>query len=166
MHLTPEGKLKQATKEAEKLQKTAKEAEDNLSSLKSLESTYQEKSEQVNIATTEEDRQKAVQERNEAVLDAIKENGSLAEYVVTEVIDNEITITINEDALANAITNAADALNKAEINAGFADARVSLAQAKVSKEDFLQWYRSYNLDTWETDTKENSNDELYGKLID
>jgi len=48
------------------------------------------------LATTASDRRAAIEARNEAVLAAIESNGSLAKYVVTEVVDNEIQITVDE----------------------------------------------------------------------
>ena len=128
---SPEGKLKTAEKAAEKAKKQTEDAKKSLESLQSFEETYKNAQEKVENTTTAKDRQQAVEERNQAVLEAIKEDGTLAKYVVTEVVDNEIEITVNEEKLAEAIKNASDTLKEAEIKTDFANATVDLRQADV-----------------------------------
>ena len=131
LRLTPEGQLKKAKKEAEEFSKVADEKQKELDTLNSLQDTYAEKTAEIEKTTTAEDRVAAVKERNQAVLDAIEEDSTLAKYVVTEVVDNEIVITIDEDALANAINNATKEAREAEVASQFGNARVDLAQAAV-----------------------------------
>ena len=144
LNFTPEGKLKKATKQAEELKKQAEESQKELDSLNNLEDTYKEKTEQVTNATTVEDRAKAVEERNKAILDAIEEDKTLAQYVITERTEFGIELTINEEALSNAIEKISKEAQEAAIASQYGEASVDYAQAQVYKKQLERIYAQGN----------------------
>ena len=133
---SPEGKLAAATKEAEKLNKQADESKQKFDSLKSTQKTYSERTAEVENATTAEDKQKAILDRNEAILNAIQEDNTLTQYVITEQIDDQIVLTLNEEALAEAAAKAAEIAAQAAIDAYFGEAKQNFAQSDVYEKQF------------------------------
>ena len=133
LHTSAEGKLKLAKKEVENLSESYDEEKSRLESLTSLQESYNKQTLEIRNATSAADREAAIEERNKAVLDAIEADGTLAKYVVTERIDDNIVLTVDEDALSNAIKDAADRTKEAEIQLDFGDAKVDFAEANVAE---------------------------------
>ena len=135
LKFSPEGQLKTAQKEADNAKKELEKLDKELKSRQDLQEAYKEQTEKVENATTAADRQAAVQERNEAILSAIEEDGTLAQYVITERTDFGIELTVNEEALSNAIEDASKAAQDAAIQSQFANAQVGYAQAQVDQKE-------------------------------
>ena len=139
--ISPEGQLKTAKKEAEKANKEAQEAQEDYKKLNSLQDTYKEKTEKVNNAINVQDQQAAIKERNDAILNAIKEDGTLAQYVITEQVDNEITLRVDEAGLAKAAEEATKIAEEAAIRTYFKEADVDIKQGNVAKSQLERIYR-------------------------
>ena len=135
LKLTPEGQLKKAKKAAEDLKKESEKADKELKSKQSFQDTYKEQTAKVENATTAADRQTAIQERNEAILSAVEEDGTLAKYVTTTRTEFGIELTVNEESLSNAIEDASKAAQDAAIQSQFANAQVGYAQAQVDQKE-------------------------------
>lgn len=138
---SPEGQLKTAKKEAEKANKEAQEAQENYKKLNSLQDTYKEKTEKVNNAINTQDQRAAIKERNDAILNAIKEDGTLAQYVITEQVDNEITLRVNEAGLAKAAEEATKIAEEAATKSYFKEADVDIKKGNVAKSQLERIYR-------------------------
>lgn len=164
LHNSAEGKLKLAKKEAEDLQEKAQKTQDQLKSLNSLQDTYKEKTEQVDKATTEADQRKAIQDRNEAILSAIEQNGTLAQYVVTERTEFGIELTVNEESLSNAIENITKEAQEAAVRARFGEARVDFAEVAVAEKQLRKMYASEFVYSPES-AYDLSIDEIYERLM-
>lgn len=164
--ISPEGQLKKAQKEAEKLKKISEEADKELKSKQNLQDIYKEQTEKVENATTAADRQAAIQARNEAILSAIEEDGTLAQYVITERTDFGIELTVNEEALSNAIEAATEKAQEAAIDVGFANAQVSKSKSDVARATLEGIYR-HTVDTGITYKELQAIDvhELYSEII-
>ena len=139
--ISPEGQLKTAKKEAEKANKEAQEAQEDYKKLNSLQDTYKEKTEKVNNAINVQDQQAAIKERNDAILNAIKEDGTLAQYVITEQVDNEIILRVDEAGLAKAAEEATKIAEEAAIKTYFKEADVDIKQGNVAKSQLERIYR-------------------------
>ena len=162
LHNSAEGKLKLATKEAKKLQEAAQESQDQYKSLEKFQDTYQEKTAQVSAATSVADREQAILERNQAILDAIQEDGTLAQYVITERTDFGIQLTVDEAGLKAAIADISETARKAAIDAQFGEARVDFAEANVAEKNLRKLYQQQFM--FAEDTQELSIDEIYERL--
>lgn len=138
---SPEGQLKTAKKEAEKANKEAQEAQENYKKLNSLQDTYKDKTEKVNNAINTQDQRAAIKERNDAILNAIKEDGTLAQYVITEQVDNEIILRVDEAGLAKAAEEATKIAEEAAIKSYFKEADVDIKQGNVAKSQLERIYR-------------------------
>ena len=125
---SPAGKVKRAQKALEKQKKELEEAENERDKLKNVKETYQEKTDQVNNATTIQDRQKAIEERNEMILKALEEDPTLAQYVITERIDDQLVLTIDEDSLAKAVEAAERVAQQERYDTAAAELNVTRAQ--------------------------------------
>ena len=130
---SPQGQLKTAQKQAEKARKEAQEAQDELKTLTTLQNTYKEKTEAINETTTVSDRAQAIKDRNDAILNAIKEDGTLAQYVITEQVDNEIILRVDEAGLAKAAEEATKIAEEAAIKSYFREANVDVKEANVAR---------------------------------
>lgn len=139
--ISPEGQLKTAKKEAEKANKEAQEAQEDYKKLNSLQDTYKEKTEKVNNAINAQDQRAAIKERNDAILNAIKEDGTLAQYVITEQVDNEIILRVDEAGLAKAAEEATKIAEEAAIKTYFKEADVDIKQGNVAKSQLERIYR-------------------------
>ena len=139
--ISPEGQLKTAKKEAEKANKEAQEAQEDYKKLNSLQDTYKEKTEKVNNAINAQDQRAAIKERNDAILNAIKEDGTLAQYVITEQVDNEIILRVDEAGLAKAAEEATKIAEEAAIKSYFKEADVDIKQGNVAKSQLERIYR-------------------------
>lgn len=138
---SPEGQLKTAKKEAEKANKEAQEAQENYKKLNSLQDTYKDKTEKVNNAINIQDQRAAIKERNDAILNAIKEDGTLAQYVITEQVDNEIILRVDEAGLAKAAEEATKIAEEAAIKSYFKEADVDIKKGNVAKSQLERIYR-------------------------
>lgn len=138
---SPEGQLKTAKKEAEKANKEAQEAQENYKKLNSLQDTYKDKTEKVNNAINTQDQRAAIKERNDAILNAIKEDGTLAQYVITEQVDNEIILRVDEAGLAKAAEEATKIAEEAAIKSYFKEADVDIKKGNVAKSQLERIYR-------------------------
>lgn len=138
---SPEGQLKTAKKEAEKANKEVQEAQEDYKKLNSLQDTYKEKTEKVNNAINTQDQRAAIKERNDAILNAIKEDGTLAQYVITEQVDNEITLRVDEAGLAKAAEEATKIAEEAAIKSYFKEADVDIKKGNVAKSQLERIYR-------------------------
>ena len=139
--ISPEGQLKTAKKEAGKANKEAQEAQEDYKKLNSLQDTYKEKTEKVNNAINAQDQRAAIKERNDAILNAIKEDGTLAQYVITEQVDNEIILRVDEAGLAKAAEEATKIAEEAAIKTYFKEADVDIKQGNVAKSQLERIYR-------------------------
>ena len=139
--ISPEGQLKTAKKEAEKANKEVQEAQEDYKKLNSLQDAYKEKTEKVNNAINTQDQRAAIKERNDAILNAIKEDGTLAQYVITEQVDNEITLRVDEAGLAKAAEEATKIAEEAATKSYFKEADVDIKKGNVAKSQLERIYR-------------------------
>lgn len=139
--ISPEGQLKTAKKEAEKANKEAQEAQEDYKKLNSLQDAYKEKTEKINNAINAQDQRTAIKERNDAILNAIKEDGTLAQYVITEQVDNEIILRVDEAGLAKAAEEATKIAEEAAIKSYFKEADVDVKKGNVAKSQLERIYR-------------------------
>ena len=128
---SPEGQLKQATKYAEIMSKTASDVQKQAQSLKNATQNYKEYNEQVKNANTLTEKQEAIQKRNEAVTSLLENNPSLMEYVNATQEGGQLVLEINESDLEAATKKAAEGAAKAASDASFAQALVAGKQADV-----------------------------------
>ena len=128
---TEKGQLAKAKKAAEEAKQKADEAEEKETNIKDLQQIYKEATGKVTNATTESDRRKAIEERNAAIEEALKTDPTLAQYVITETIDDQLVLTIDEEALQEAAKIAADAAADAAAKAYFGQGQVDFRQSEV-----------------------------------
>ena len=101
---------------------------------------YNTYDEAVNNSTTNSERSKAIKDRNEYITSLLEQNAAYAKYIHTTFENGEIVLTLDSDALAEAVNEVANAA----VRAGAYNA---VAQAQVSALRY-QYYagKAYNND--------------------
>ena len=127
-NFSPEGKLKKAQKAAEKAAKALEKANQKSKSFSSFQEDYDAQTEKVNSASTAEERKSAIEERNEAILAAIKENPDLAQFVKSDMVDGVLTLTVDAKGVQEAAIEAAREATLAAMNSYYADANTTFGK--------------------------------------
>ena len=130
LHFSLDGQIKQAQKVAEVMGDVATSTQNTANSYKKALEDIKQYNETYNEAFSTEDRSNAIQSRNEYILGLLEENESYAQYLQSTFKDNELILTLNEEALANAANLAAEAAVKAAVGAQFANATSAGLNAK------------------------------------
>lgn len=131
LHLTPEGQLKHAKQIAEVMNKTAANTQNAANEMKKARDQYKQYTDAVNNASTVEERNEAIQNRNEYINSLLEQNEAFAEYVNTEIKDGQLVLTVNDDDLNSAIDEITKHIKEAAMGADFANAMQAGKQADV-----------------------------------
>ena len=99
--------------------------------MKEARDQYKQYTDAVNNASTAEERNEAIQNRNEYINSLLEQNEAFAEYVNTEIKDGQLVLTVNDDDLNNAIDEITKHVKEAAMGADFANAMQAGKQADV-----------------------------------
>ena len=167
LKFTPEGQLKTATKLAEKNQELAQETQKISDGYKQVQEEYQKYSDAVNQSINKAERDTSIKERNEYLLSLIKQDQTYAQYLQSAVSEGgEIILTLNEDALAAAAKDAAEAASDAAVKSYFTNATQAGAQAAVytvqgerisqQQPDYMRSWYDVDYNSMQEEEKENA----------
>ena len=128
---SPQGQLKNAQKVADAMQDVASHAQDTATNLKKAQSSIKDYNSAVNEAATTSGRNEAIQSRNEYIQSLLEQDAAYAQYLSSTFENGQLILTLDEDALANAANQAAEAAVKAAVGSTLAQATVAGRQANV-----------------------------------
>lgn len=136
---TPSGQLKVAKQRAKELEKEADEARQAANSVKELKDSYSEYTSAVDSASTVEEKRTAIQNRNQAILDAIEKNPDYAQYLQTDFdVNGELVLTLDEGQVTAAAVEAARTATEAAVTNYFAQAEVYNKEAEKAAGEALK----------------------------
>jgi len=114
--LSPTGQVKIAERYADTIKKVSEEAKKTQNSLKDAQTKYKEYSQAISDSSNVQDHSKAIQDRNEYLTSLLEQDASFADFIQSDIKNGEFVLTINEDAFANAIAKAEEAVQESKVN--------------------------------------------------
>lgn len=131
LHLTPEGQLKQAKQIAEVMNDVAANTQNAANEMKQARDSYREYTSAVQSASNIEERNEAIQNRNEYINSLLEQNEAFAKYVSTEIKEGQLVLTVDDTSLNEAIQTVAEAATRAATGADLANAMQAGKQADI-----------------------------------
>lgn len=136
---TLQGQLKTAKRLAKEHQEAADTAKVAANNYKNLEENYKSLSEQINSTVDSSKRSDLIEQRNQAVLDAIKAEPSIGQYASVEKQGLEIVITIDEESFKKAANDMADTAQREERTSYAYNAQLELKALQADLARISQW---------------------------
>lgn len=138
------GQIIQAQELQDSYKNLASSAQDTKDSLQGVSDTYQELTEAINNAITVEEKAAAIRDRNDFISKSIQENNEYTKFLESSIdINGQLILTLDEEALAEAIENAEKNVSRATAGISFAAAteaglRAQQAQKQAGEATFYR----------------------------
>lgn len=131
------GQIIQAQELQDSFRNLASSAQDTKDSLQNVSNTYQELTEAINNATTAEERAAAIRDRNDFINKTLQENNEYTKFLESSIdINGQLNLTLNEEALAQAIVNAQESVSRATAGISFAAAAEAGLRAQQAERKY------------------------------
>ena len=155
--LTPAGQVKVAEKWAQNLENVSDKLQSQKKALTDIQKNYQDYTEKIDNSQTINDRQEAIKSRNEYIKSLLEQDATYIKYIkeLKDDATGQIILTIDEEALANAVDIIAQGASRGQAGKYFGQAMLAQKQAAYQQSKITYSYSG--LDTYSTNERIRAN---------